>query len=371
MANASAPTDWTAVRNHFPSLEGKIYLNTATMGQLPRATTDALIGHLQRRDANACADFLEWFSDLERIRGKVARLIHAQSDDIAFVPSTSHALSILLHGIDWKPGDRILTFENEFPNNTYAPQLLTRKGVEFREIPLAEVDAHLDDRVRLVIVSALNYVTGQRAPLQDLRAKLDRVGALLYVDATQGCGGLHLNVTDFQPDVMGVHGYKWLLSPTGAGFVYVRESVRQWLEPDVIGWRSHHTWQDVNNLHHGMPEFSSTAHRYEGYFPPMPLLYALEQSVDLFLAIGQQKIEARILAVAGLLRTELQALGAHVANDNTPILACRFPHRDSGQLARDLIERNIQVSARHGYLRVSAHLYNDEQDVAAIAHALR
>jgi cysteine desulfurase / selenocysteine lyase len=364
-------TNWTSLKPHFPSLEGKTFLNTATMGQLPRATTEALIGHLQRRDLSACSDLLDWFADLERIRGKVAQLVNATPADIAFVPSTAHALSILLQGIDWKPGDKIITFESEFPNNTYAPSLLTRRGVEFLEIPFAELDAHLDERVRLVIVSALNYVTGFRAPLLELRSKLDRVNALLYVDATQGCGGLHFDLAALRPDVMGVHGYKWLLSPTGAGFIYVREDVRRWLEPNVIGWRSHHTWQDLDNLHHGPPVFSDAADRYEGYFPAMPLLYGLEQSVDLFLSLGPANIERRILEVADVLRREVKRLGGTVANESTPILACRFPGRDSSQLARELAARNVQVSARHGYLRVSVHLYNDEQDVAAFVDALQ
>jgi cysteine desulfurase / selenocysteine lyase len=362
---------WEEVRSRFPSLEGKTYLNTATMGQLPRAATEAVVGHLQRRDVSACADLLDWFADMERVRGKVAQLIHAQREDIAFVPSTAHALSIVLNGIDWKAGDQILTFEDEFPNNTYAPALLTRRGVEFLEVPLADWRQHVTERTRLVMVSALNYVTGLRAPLKEMSAALRANGTLLYVDGTQGVGGLQLDVTEIQPDVLGVHGYKWLLSPTGAGFVYVRPEVRQWLEPNVVGWRSHRTWGDLDNLHHGVPVFAADASRYECGMPALPLLYGMEASVDLMLEIGPERIEERVLHLARVLAEGIVGMGGSVENLHSPILAVKFAGRDSSELARDLAARKVLVSARHGFLRVSVHLYNDESDIGVLLGALR
>ncbi len=371
MADSQSPVEWSEVRARFPALVGRVYLNTATMGQMPKAATDAMVAHLSRRDAMACADLLDWFDDLERIRAKAARLINAASADVTFVPSTAHALALLLNGIAWQPGDRVLTLEDEFPNNTYAPSLLERQGVQFVEVPRERLAESLDQGARLVIASVMSYLDGYRFPVADLRDKLDRAGTLLYLDGTQGCGALHLDVEKIRPDVLGVHGYKWMLSPTGAGFAYVRPSVRQWLEPNVIGWRSHHSWQDLDNLHHGMPEWAATAHRYEGYMPALPLLYAMEQSVDLMLELDPRRIEQRVLGLAAAVQQVVEDLGGTVANANSPIVACRFPGRDASELSRALQAHSVLSSARHGFLRISVHLYNNEQDVQDLARALR
>jgi selenocysteine lyase/cysteine desulfurase len=326
------------------------------------------MAHLQRRDHFATSDAPKWFDDLDRLRAKLAKLIHAEASDIAMIPSTAHGLAIPLNGIDWQPGDRIVTLDPEFPNNTYAPSMLSTKGVEFIESPLADLEKNVNARTRLVIVSALNYVTGLRAPLADIRRLCPN--ALLFVDGTQGCGALEFNLPELDIDIFAVHGYKWMLSPTGAGFLYVKPSVRKWLQPNIIGWRSHHNWRDWANLHHGTPVLSDTAERYEGYFPAMPLYYAMEQSVDLFLRLGPAQIEARILDLAAQLRTRIEALGGTVANENTPILATKFPGIDSSTLAAKLNERNIILTARHGLLRVSLHLYNNEADIDHFAEAV-
>lgn len=360
--------NWGAVRDKFPALASTTFLNSATMGQMPRAATAAVVAHFERRDGNAAVDAPTWFDDLDRLRGKLGRLVGATASDIAFIPSTAHGLSIVLNGIDWKAGDRIVTLDPEFPNNTYAPSLLTRMGVEFVEAPVAEFAGAVNERTRLVIVSALSYVTGMRAPIAELRRLAPN--ALLYVDGTQGCGAVAFDVEAQGIDVLAVHGYKWMLSPTGAGFMFVRPSVRKWLEPNVIGWRSHHSWRDWANLHHGAPEFSTAAEKYEGYFPALPLYYAMEQSVDLFLELGTGVIESRVLELAALLRGKVEELGGMVAHLDSPIVCCKFAGVESNTIAAKLMERNIIVSARHGWLRVSVHIYNNELDLEGFGTAV-
>ncbi len=120
--------DWAAVRIEFPALADWTYLNTATFGQLPRRATEAVAAHFAHRDELACQDFLSWFDDAWRLREKIGRLIHCTADDIAFVPNASTALGLLLSGIDWRPGDRVVTLAHEFPNNLYAPGVLRALG---------------------------------------------------------------------------------------------------------------------------------------------------------------------------------------------------------------------------------------------------
>jgi|SRR5579871_3331636 len=244
--------DWAAVRAQFPALSAWIYLNTATFGQLPLRSREAMASHLDHRDELACGDFLAWFDDMDRIRSKVARLIQSQAEDIAFIPNTSSALAILLAGIPWRPGDRVVTLEHEFPNNLYLGTLLERHGVELVVRPWNQFYESVDNRTRLVILSSVNYNTGFAPPLAEISAFLRKRSVLFFLDGTQSVGALRLDVSAIQPDMLAVHAYKWLNSPNGAGFTYVSPGLRDVLPPNVIGWRSHRDWRNVDHLHHGV-----------------------------------------------------------------------------------------------------------------------
>jgi cysteine desulfurase/selenocysteine lyase len=362
--------DWGAVRREFPALENWTYLNTATFGQLPRRTTQAVARHFEHRDELACWDFLSWYDDADRLRAKLAGLIHCNAGDIAFIPNATTALGILLAGIDWRPGDQILTLEHEFPNNLYAPSMLGRFGVEMVECAWERLCAAVNDRTRLVAISSANYNTGFAPPLGELAALLRPRGALLYIDGTQSVGALRFDTARVQPDMLAVHAYKWMLAPNGAGFCYIRPEVREWLAPNAVGWRSHHDWRNVDNLHHGAPELTTTAEKYEGGAVSSALLYALEASVDLMLEIGPEQIEARVLDLAQKTRALLRHHGAAVEEFGSPIVAARFEGRDVSALARALKEQRVLVAARRGYLRVSPHFYNNEQDLETLERAL-
>jgi len=363
--------DWDAIRREFPALVNWTYLNTATFGQLPRRATEAVAKHFAHRDELACRDFLAWYDDADRLRAKIGRLIGCSAADIAFVPNASTALGLLLAGLDWRAGDRVLTLQHEFPNNLYAPGVLERFGVEMIAAPWDRLYESVNASTRLVLVSSVNYNTGFAPPLAELSDFLRARGVLLYIDGTQSAGALRFDVGRVQPDMFAVHGYKWLLSPNGAGFFYIAPQLRERLQPNVVGWRSHHNWRNVDNLHHGAPEFTSTAEKYEGGSVSFALLYAMEASIDLILEIGPEAIEQRVLGLAAAARGILRELGATVADGASPIVAARFENHDVSALARALAEQRVLVAARRGHLRVSPHLYNNEQDLEILRTALR
>jgi len=363
--------NWDEVRAEFPALANWTYLNTATFGQLPRRGTEAVARHFAHRDELACWDFLDWFEDMDRVRGKAARLIHAEAADIAFVPNAATALGILLTGLDWRAGDRIVTLEHEFPNNIYAPALLARLGVEMAECPWTKFYETVDaGRTRLVCISAVNYNTGFAPPLGELSAFLRERGVLLYIDGTQSLGALRFDASAVQPDMFAVHGYKWLISPNGAGFMYVSPKLREKLRPNVVGWRSHRDWRNVDNLHHGAPELSQSAEKYEGGAVMFALIYGMEAAIDLIFEIGPEAIEQRVLELAEKTRGVVRGLGATCETHCSPVVAARFANRDVSRLARALKEKRVLVAARRGNLRISPHFYNNEEDLKALEGAL-
>jgi selenocysteine lyase/cysteine desulfurase len=363
--------NWDSIRDEFPALREWTYLNTATFGQLPRRTTEAVAQHFAHRDELACSDFLTWYDDMDRVRASVGRLIHCRPEDVAFITNASSALGLVLAGLEWQAGDRIVTLTDEFPNNLYAPHGLEERGVEFVECPWEQIHETVNERTRLVVVSSANYNTGFVPPLAELSKLCKSNGAVLFVDGTQSLGALQFDSRETQPDVLAVHGYKWLISPTGAGFLYITPELRERLRPNVVGWRSHHDWRSVDNLHHGMPVFSDKAEKYEAGGLAFPLLYGMGSSVDLMLEIGPAAIEKRVLDLANQVRQVLRKLGAQVLDYRSAIVAARFPDSDVSLLAKALREKRVLVAARKGHLRVSPHFYNNEADIETFAKELR
>jgi len=369
------PTDWPEIRAEFPSLAEWTFLNTATFGQMPRRAAEAVARHFARRDEFACSDFMRWFDDSDRIRARIAQFIHCQPSDIAFIQNASAGLSLLLGGLDWKNGDQIVTLEDEFPNHYYYPSHLRGCGVEFVETAWDGFCAALGPRTRLVAISTVNYSTGFRPPLEAISDELKRRGILLYLDGTQSLGALRFDVSRIRPDLFAVDAYKWLLSPNGAGFMYVSPELRERLAPAVIGWRSHRDWRNHENLHHGTPQFASEAEKYEGGMLPFALLYSMDAVIEMMQSIGPERIEQRVLELAAKTRDVLRNAGAVLPSDSNPhydsqIVTARFAGRDASSIARDLQARKVLVAARHGNLRVSPHFYNDESDLARFAEAL-
>ena len=347
--------DWQKIRSEFPALENRAYLNTATFGQLPRRATEAVAEHWQHRDELACTDFLNWYDDADRLRGSIAKLINAAPDDIAFVSNAASALGMVLAALDLKPDDNIVTLEDEFPNYLYMPQM--------REVAWEPFYESMDRNTRLVAISEVNYATGFRPPLEEIAKFTRERGILLFVDGTQSLGALTVDVQGLDIDIYAVHGYKWLISPPGSGFMYMHERVRSPLRPIIVGWRSHKTWRDVDNLHHGVPEFKESAEKYEGGGLPFALLYAMEQSVGMMLEIGPHVIERKVMELACAARGRMREMGAEAPETGSQIVAAKFPGIDPSHLARELKKQNVNVAARHGFLRISPHFYNTDAEL--------
>lgn len=368
--------DWHAVREEFPALRDWTYFNTATFGQIPRVAAEAINRHLAHRDETACADFLKWFDDADRIRGLAARLIHARAEDIAFVPTASSALSLFLQGLDWQPEDEILTIENEFPNQFYLPHVLASRGVILRTEPWSGFLAALRTKTRAIVISTVSYSTGFRPPLDQIAERIRGTGIRLFLDGTQSLGALQFDAAASGCDLFVTHGYKWLLCPTGAGFLYAPPRTRQWLAPFTYGWRSHRDWRNVTALHQGAPELPEDAERYEGGMLSFPLLYAMEASLRLILDIGPAIIERRVLELTAILRSRLAQLGADfpcpaASGWESPILCARFPGSSADHLVHELRKRGILLTSRHGALRLSVHFYNLEEDIDVLEKSLR
>jgi selenocysteine lyase/cysteine desulfurase len=223
----------------------------------------------------------------------------------------------------------------------------------------------------MVAISQVNYATGFRAPVGEIARFCRERGVILYVDGAQSVGALKFDVRETPVDILGVHAYKWMCSPTAVGFVYFAPHMREKIRPTVVGWRSDQAWRNVDNLQHGAPVFKGSAEKYEGGGLPFSLLDAMGASAAWMNELGPENIEHRVLELAGSARRRLRALGAEAVDTGSQIATAKFAGVDPSALARELKARRVIVAARHGFLRVSPHFYNDESDLDRLEEELR
>jgi len=230
---------WQQVRPDFPVTERLIYLNHAAVAPLVRPASDRMRWLAEDACLHGSLHFDEWLAAYESLRTAAAQLIGAHRDEIALVKNTSEGISTVALGLDWKPGDRIVAFREEFPANMYPWQRLAPRGVGIDWLSIYDPLDAIDRAARgakLLAISYVNYLSGHRVDLNAIGEICHRHGVFFFVDAIQGLGVFPLDVQKSHIGALAADGHKWLLGPEGCGILYLR---REWLdriEPVEFGW---------------------------------------------------------------------------------------------------------------------------------------
>jgi cysteine desulfurase/selenocysteine lyase len=371
-------------RRLFPHTEqGVIYLNHAAVSPLSTRVLRAQIGHLQDRSSGKIETYWDDVKQIEETKKCVQRMINAESiARIAFAGNTSDALNVIASGLDWKPGDRILLNDLEFPSNVYPYYHLKSQGVEIdiircpdgRVTPEAVYEA-LRPRTRILAISAVQFLSGYRADLAVLGEVCRSRGILLIVDAMQAVGGVTVDVQAMKIDGMAAGAAKWQMGPQGIGFLYLTEELQARVHQKYLGWLSVENPWDFFNFDQAL---APTANRYEGGTVNIPGMWGMHAALSTLLEIGPDVIEGHILALTGALLEEFHGIeGASVysptgLNERSGILTIVPPTRvDPTAAFEELTRRKIYISLRGGKLRFSPHFYNSLDDMRTAAAATK
>ncbi len=337
--------------SEYDAAETRGYLDTGTYGLPPRSTleavTRALAGWRGREP------WLQWEEDGEACRSLFAGLVAAAPEDVALVTALSSAAGLVAASIPAGAGDNVVLFEEDFASTLLPWRGLAARGVELRLRPLAELADAVDERTALVAVSSVQSADGSVADLDALRA----TGARLFVDATQAVGAVPVDVEGI--DYLAAHPYKWLCSPRGLAFLYVRRERLDEIEPWTSGWKSR---ARPYEHFYGLPELTPDARRLDVSLPWLVAAGA-RPSLELVTRLGVERISAHDL---GLARRFAGALG--VAEPRSPIVRVRVEDADAA--VRRLLKAGVSCSARAASVRLGFHFYNSEADVDLALEAL-
>ena len=374
------PTARLADRSLFPTLQPLVYANHAAISP-PSSAVEAAVTATLRGYAS---EGLAWFpNEVERrahVRRQLAHLIGADANDVALVANTSTGVVDIASCLPWRAGDRVVLFAGEFPTNiTPWQQAARRHGLEivwhdaeaFRSDRAAALDAlevTLRRGVRLVAVSAVQFQTGQRMPLQEIGAMCARHGAELFVDAIQAVGVLPLDVR-----AMGIHyltagSHKWLMAPEGVALLYVAPGSVAALRPETAAWMSHEDafgflFRGAGHLDYDRP-ILPTAAQFEAGAPNSLGIAGLAASVALLADLGVEAIFGHVQAWHDAVEPELLARGFRSARmaesaGRSGILSVMPPSRDAPAWAAALGRHGVSVASPDGWLRFAPHWPND------------
>ena len=360
-----------ALDREFPVRRNLLYFNHAAVAPLPRRVADAMAAQVQNIRDRGAADWRAWFAQVEKTREKAARLIHAASSEVAFVPNTSWGLNLVALGFPWAAGDNVVTTDIEFPSNAYPWRALTERGVECRvaksragRIAVDDVAEHVDARTRVVAVSFVAFHNGFVFPIAEIGALCRDRGILLVVDAIQGLGALPIDVGASKVDVLCADGHKWLYGTEGGAVFFVREGAREKVPARALGWWNLKT--EGEYLEYRGTAYSG-ARRYEPGSLPTVNLAGLSAGLDLLAEMGAPSVRSRILENVAALRNGLAARGWRIATPEplaSGILAAAPPSADARRWAKALEARGVIVAPREGFVRFSPHAGNDVGEVA-------
>ena len=371
-------------REQFPVTANWAYFNHATFGPPPNAYLAAVSEFTRLMAAGDIPEgYALWGEMVDGIRSAAARFVNCEADDVAFLKSTAEAISVVALGLDWREGDEVIAYNQAFPADIYPFMNLERRGVRLKLIEdrgrqrheVADVEALLTPRTRVVCLELVNFQSGFRAPIEEIARLCHRHGAWLVVDATQAAGAMRIDVWELGCDVLVAHGYKFLMSGWGTAIGYFAPHTRAVLGVPEPGWKSLQHVRNVASLVDYKLDFATEARRWEPGIPDIVGIVGMGAVLNLMSGLGTAAIEERVLDYAAEVAGALEERGWSVVSSRRPgersaILSARRDGVDTGALLAELRERKVACAIREGRMRVSVHFYNDRSDLDRLLDCL-
>ena len=362
-------------RDRFPVTKELIYLNHAAIGPLCRPAAEAMKHFVEDASIFGSLHYDEWMEAYDGLRQAAAKLINASPGEIAIVKNTSEGIATVAIGLDWKPGDRIIAFKEEFPANYYPWLRLEKRGVELTWLSIYDPIERIAEAMpgaRLLAISYVNYLSGYRVDLKAIGDLCSRYGCFFFIDAIQGLGAFPIDVEAFHIDALAADGHKWILGPEGNGVLYVRRKWLDSIEPVEFGWTNPANYADYSSRDMTL---RPDAGRYECGTLNTIGCFGHRAAIEFLLEAGIENITTAVDSLAARLETGVREKGYEVmvqrsAKSGSGIVSFRHPHMDCRSIVSDLKRRRIVAAPRQGWIRMSPHFYISPDEIEQVLQSL-
>ncbi len=360
-------------KTDFPATKDIAYLNAASIALMPQVAGDSVVGWNRELAERGTINFDEHaeeqvFDDLHRA---AASLYNVPEDDIAVASSATEFLCSLAWAIFPEKGSNIVSSDIEHPTTTYPwMRVAATSGAEIRlakgwrgSVDPDKVIELIDRNTSVVVIAHSEYGSGQCFDLARFAEIAHKNNALLIIDASQSSGGVPLDISSLNLDAVVSTSYKWLCGPFGAAVLYINPKLKE-LVPGLVGWRS---TKNVYDFVADTIEYPSGARRFEFSTMNYGSSIAFARSIEYLLDVGIEQIYSHNISLADRLIEGVKQLGGEVApypdGLRSSIVNIQFPGRDQNKIAAGLNSEGVVVSPRMAGIRISPHLYNNEEDI--------
>ena len=367
---------WSAWRHEFPVTENLVYLNHAAVAPLPLRVANAMKGLADDGCAWGSLHYDKWLACYDGLRSGTAQLVNAVPGEIALVKNTSEGIATVALGFDWKPGDRVVGFREEFPANYYIWKKLEEwKGVRVEWLSYLDPPERIEEAARgarLLAISFVQYLSGYRANLKAIGEICRHHHVFFFVDAIQGLGVYPFDVKELDVNGFAADGHKWLLGPEGCGVLYVSQEWQDRIEPVEFGWTNVAGYADYASR-------DMTPRRDAGRYECGTLntigCFGLRAAVELILEVGVDQISRQVTGLTRQISRGAEAKGYEVLGgwDETTasgIVSIRKPGLDSRAVCAQLREARITSAPRQGWIRLSPHFYISPDEIERVIGTL-
>jgi selenocysteine lyase/cysteine desulfurase len=362
------------------------YLNAAAWSPLPLRSQEAGRVGVARKGQPWKLDPGLPAQQFARARKAAAGLIGADPEDVALISSVSYGVATAAKVLKVPDATRVLLLEDDHSSPVlewmsraeeagFALEVVKRpQNGDWTAALLAAIEQAGAAPVSLASISSVHWSDGGAVDLDRVGTALRGRGAALLVDATHAAGATPLDVRKLDPDFLVFPTYKWVLGPYGRAFLYIAKRHQGGipLEQTAYGRRGVKAEQTT---YLADTAFVAGARRFDmGERDHFISLEMASIGMEMVAEWGSRAIRERLAWLTGRLAEGLGNLGLRVpdARVRAPhILSLSFPEGMPERLVERLAEENVHVAARLGRMRISPHVYNDEEDVAAFFSAFR
>lgn len=376
LPNIIVSVNITEFRGHFLKDEKYIHLNNAGQAPIPDLYMQKATEWLERMALEGAFMGPQGRLEVEVTRNRLAQLIGAKPEEIAFFQTAASALSQAAMGIPLKADDEIITWDQEYPSNYY-PWLRAAERAQAKLVivesknwmtPYQAILNAVTPRTRIIAVSWVQYLTGAVTDLPSLAEELSRQDIWLVADVIQGVGVRPFDFRKSKFDIVCGAGHKWLCSGFSAGYMAIREDRMDQLDPIQYGAITYGT-PDTPKGASGA--FRPTAQRYEPGTKSFLDLIAMGASLELLQSKGLSSIYREATRLAERLRVALKEMGFQLFCSGGPIV--NFAPTQAHELntiISQLTEHHIGFAARGPGIRLSPHAFNTDEDIDQVLRVL-
>jgi len=373
---AKSPLElWSRYADQFPVRKRLIYLNHAAVSPLPRRAAEAMQWLAADALEFGSLHYGQWLETYEGLRAAAARLIGAERSEIALVKNTSEGISTVAIGLDWRTGDKMVAFREEFPSNYYPWKKLEETGVRVEWLSYLDPLERIEQACRgakLLAISFVQYLSGYRADLQAIGEICHRNGSIFLVDAIQGLGAFPVDVRKARIHALAADGHKWMLGPEGCGILFISQEVQDLVRPIEFGWTNVAGYKDYASRDMSLRR---DAGRYECGTLNTIGCYGLRASIEFLLEIGLGVISPVVQNLGdrvaeGVKTKGYEVLGSRTEATGAGIVSFRKVGMESALVVEKLKAAGVVAAARQGWVRVSPHFYISREEIDRMVEAL-